>query len=67
VLNRASIQVNTFPSGHVAAALASALAVGALFPMAGTVIGLLALSIAGARLATRPGWTPSALVVRRHR
>ena len=46
VLDRASIQVNTFPSGHVAAALASALAVGELLPLAGMIIGLLAASIA---------------------
>jgi membrane-associated phospholipid phosphatase len=53
VLNRASIQVNTFPSGHVAAALASALAVGALFPLAGAIIGLLAVSIAVAAVVGR--------------
>ena len=53
ILHRASIQANTFPSGHVAAALASALAVGALFPAAGLIIGVLALSIAVAAVVGR--------------
>jgi PAP2 superfamily len=46
VLNHASIQVNTLPSGHVAAAVAAALAVGQFIPAAGAVIGVLAVSIA---------------------
>jgi membrane-associated phospholipid phosphatase len=57
VLDRASIQVNTFPSGHVAAALASALAVGDVFPLAGAVIGLLAVSIAVAAVVGRYHYT----------
>jgi hypothetical protein len=46
VLNRASVQLNTFPSGHTAASLATALAVGAHLPLAGVVLGVLALGIA---------------------
>jgi hypothetical protein len=46
VLNRASIQVNTLPSGHVAAAVAAALAVGRHLPVEGVAIGILAMAIA---------------------
>jgi len=45
ILNHASIQLNTFPSGHAAAAVATALAVGARLPSAGVAFGLLALGI----------------------
>jgi membrane-associated phospholipid phosphatase len=45
VLGRASIQLNTFPSGHAAASLATALAVGVHLPSAGLVLGLVALGI----------------------
>jgi membrane-associated phospholipid phosphatase len=45
VLGRASIQLNTFPSGHAAASLATALAVGVCLPAAGLVLGLIALGI----------------------
>jgi hypothetical protein len=53
VLDRASIRVNTFPSGHVAAAVAAALAVGQLQPVAGIVIGFLASGIAAAAVVGR--------------
>ncbi len=53
VLDRASIHVNTFPSGHAAASFAAALAVGAVLPTAGAVVGLLALSIAAGSVAGR--------------
>jgi len=46
VLGRASVQWNTFPSGHTAASLATALAVGVHVPEAGIVLGIVALSIA---------------------
>jgi membrane-associated phospholipid phosphatase len=46
VLDRASVQWNTFPSGHTAASLATALAVAEYSPMAGFVLGLIAVSIA---------------------
>jgi membrane-associated phospholipid phosphatase len=45
VLGAASIQLNTFPSGHAAASVATALAVGARLPIAGAALGLLALGI----------------------
>lgn len=45
VLARASVQFNTFPSGHVAAAVATALAVGVRLPAAGIALGLIALGI----------------------
>ena len=45
MLSLASIQLNTFPSGHAAASLATALAVGARLPLAGLVLGLIALMI----------------------
>jgi membrane-associated phospholipid phosphatase len=44
VLNRASVQLNTFPSGHVATAAATALAVTADVPAAG--IGFLPIAVA---------------------
>lgn len=48
VLDRASVQVNTVPSGHAAAALAVALAVAVVMPVAGAVLLVLAMSIAAA-------------------
>lgn len=53
VLDRASIHLNTFPSGHAAASFAAALAVGAVMPAAGGVLGALAISIAVASVAGR--------------
>jgi membrane-associated phospholipid phosphatase len=46
ILDRASVQWNTFPSGHTAASLATALAVGRHDPLAGVVFGVVAASIA---------------------
>ena len=48
LVSRASIHVNTLPSGHAAGALATALAVGTIMPIAGTVflLGALLISIA---------------------
>jgi membrane-associated phospholipid phosphatase len=46
VLGKASIQLNTFPSGHAAASVATALAVGARLPVVGLALGVLALGIA---------------------
>ena len=46
VLSRGSIQVNTVPSGHAAGAVATALAVGSVMPVAGAVfLGLAALIV----------------------
>ena len=53
IVNRASIQANTLPSGHAAGALATALAVGSSMPMAGAVFVMLALSIAVATVLGR--------------
>jgi membrane-associated phospholipid phosphatase len=53
VLNRGSVQWNTFPSGHTAASLATALAVGSYMPVAGIILGFLAVSIAAASVAGR--------------
>jgi membrane-associated phospholipid phosphatase len=53
IVNRASIQANTVPSGHAAGALATALAVGSTMPVAGTVFLVLAASIAVATVLGR--------------
>jgi membrane-associated phospholipid phosphatase len=45
VLDRLSHQLNTFPSGHVAVSVASALSVWAVSPPAGAVIGVIALGV----------------------
>ena len=46
VLDRASVRWNTFPSGHTAASLAVALAVGVHTPVAGLLFAAVAISIA---------------------
>ena len=48
VLDRASVQVNTVPSGHAATALAVALFVVCVVPAAGAALLVLALLVAGA-------------------
>jgi membrane-associated phospholipid phosphatase len=53
IVDRASIQANTIPSGHAAGALATALAVGSTMPMAGAVFLILAISIAVATVLGR--------------
>jgi hypothetical protein len=45
ILNRASNQVNTLPSGHAATAVAVAVVVGGVMPGAGLVFGVVAASI----------------------
>ena len=45
VTRHASTRANTFPSGHAAGALATALAVGPVWPLAGAVFFVLALGI----------------------
>ena len=61
VLNRASVQWNTFPSGHTAASLATALAVGAYVPAAGFVIGVVAFSIAAGSVVGRYHYAADAI------
>lgn len=46
VLDRASVQLNTFPSGHVASAIATALVVAAALPAAGLLLAVIAGGIA---------------------
>jgi hypothetical protein len=53
ILDRASVGMNTFPSGHTAASVATALAAGAAIPSAGFVLGLIALGIAAGSVAGR--------------
>jgi membrane-associated phospholipid phosphatase len=53
ILDVSSIQVNTIPSGHAACAVATALAVGAAMPIAGTAFMILAASITVATVLGR--------------
>ena len=62
VLNRASVQWNTFPSGHTAASLATALAVGSDIPIAGVVLGIVAVSIAAGSVVGRYHYAADAIV-----
>ena len=61
VLGRASVRLNTFPSGHVATSLATALAVGAHLPLAGLLLGVLACAIAVGSVVGRYHYTADAL------
>ena len=61
VLGVVSNQLNTFPSGHAAASLATALAVGAPLPWAGLLFGLLALAIAIGSVVGRYHYAADAL------
>ena len=61
VLGLASIQLNTFPSGHVAASLATALAVCARLPFVGVPLGLLAVGIAIGSVVGRYHYAADAL------
>jgi len=53
LLGRASIQLNTVPSGHAAAAVATALAVGVCLPLVGLILGLIAIGILGSSVLGR--------------
>jgi membrane-associated phospholipid phosphatase len=61
VLGRASVQWNTFPSGHTAASLATALALGSVVPVAGVVMGILAVSIAAGSIVGRYHYAADAI------
>ena len=61
VLNRASVKWNTFPSGHTAASVATALAVGSDAPLAGVVLGVVAVSIAVGSVVGRYHYAADAL------
>ena len=62
VLDRASVQWNTFPSGHTAASVATAFAVGSISPLAGIVLGLVAASIAVGSVLGRYHYAADAIV-----
>jgi len=53
ILDRGSIQVNTLPSGHAAGALAAALVVAEVAPLAGAIFTWLALSVAAGSVVGR--------------
>ena len=53
ILSRGSIQMNTIPSGHAAGAVATALAVADVMPVAGIVFALLAAAIVAATVLGR--------------
>jgi membrane-associated phospholipid phosphatase len=53
LVNRASIQVNTLPSGHAAGAVATALAVASTMPLTGAIFLIVAFSIAIATVLGR--------------
>lgn len=61
VLDRGSVQWNTFPSGHTAASLAAALAVGSYLPLAGIILGVVAVSIAVASVVGRYHYAADAI------
>ena len=46
VLGRVSHHLNTFPSGHVAVSIAAAISAGAVWPLAGVVLGVIAAGVA---------------------
>jgi len=62
IANRASIQVNTLPSGHAAGAFATALVVMSLAPAAGLAWLLLALSISIATVVGRYHYVADSLL-----
>lgn len=61
ILGRASVQWNTFPSGHTAASVATALALGPYVPVGGVVIGIVAVSIALGSVVGRYHYAADAL------
>ena len=61
VLNRASVQWNTFPSGHTAASIATALAVAGDMPLAGLVLAVVAVSIAAGSVVGRYHYAADAI------
>ena len=61
ILTHASVQWNTFPSGHTAASVATALAVAPYVPVAGVVIGLVAASIAAGSVIGRYHYAADAI------
>jgi hypothetical protein len=61
ITGTASIHLNTFPSGHVATALAIALALAGRLPLAAVAFGLIALGIAAGSVVGRYHYAADAL------
>jgi membrane-associated phospholipid phosphatase len=61
VLNRASVQWNTFPSGHTAASAATALAIASDSPVAGFAFAAIAVSIAAGSVVGRYHYAADAI------
>jgi membrane-associated phospholipid phosphatase len=61
VLDRSSIHLNTFPSGHTAASLAVALVVGVYSLPAGIVLGVIAFGIAAGSIVGRYHYSADAI------
>ena len=57
ILNRASIEVNTFPSAHVASTMAASLALLCPTPVAGIIFLIIAVGIAGGAVLGRYHYT----------
>lgn len=62
ILDRASVQLNTVPSGHAATSVATALAVGATLPYAGGAIGIIAVGIVMASVVGRYHYAADAIL-----
>jgi len=60
-LSRVSIQTNTFPSGHTAAALSAAAVVATAMPLSGAAVAMLAISIAVGSVVGRYHYAADAL------
>ena len=61
VLEHASVQLNTFPSGHVATSVATTIAVTACWPAAGLALGFMALAITVASVVRRYHYAADAM------
>ena len=61
VLNRASVQWNTFPSGHTAASAATALAIASVSPVASFAFAAIAVSIAAGSVVGRYHYAADAI------
>ena len=62
IIQRASIQINTFPSAHAAASMAVALAITHVNPLIGGILIWLALSIAAAAAVCRYHFTADVVI-----
>jgi len=62
VLGRVSHHLNTFPSGHVAVSVAVAIAAGRVVPLAGVMLGVIAVGVALGAVAGRYHFAVDALL-----